>query len=341
MLIYRSAIICLLLLLPLLFKSGEQRLYSIHGYAQGTDYNLRYYSDAERVSKADVDSLLAEIDASMSLYKPNSLINQFNRSEWGLPIDAAFLSVMQKSFEVYKASEGRFDVTVAPLVQLWGFGPDRIQQFPDSSKVKETLGRVGMWHLELDGDVLYKNHPGVSIDLNGIAQGYSVDLIAGYLKACGINSYMVEIGGEVVVHGGKPDGSGYRIGIEGPLPEAGVLSNAGGVSDFRHVVELKHGALTTSGNFNKYLKYKGAKISHLIDPRTGYPLNNRMISVTVYAEDAITADGYDNALMAMGSIEEAMAFAGKAKLEAYFIYHRPDGSLADTLTTGFKTLLVD
>ena len=313
-------------------------MYTIHGYAQGTDYNLRYYADAEKISKADVDSLLAQIDASMSLYKPNSLINQFNKSESGVPIDAAFLAVMKKSFEVYKASEGRFDVTVAPLVQLWGFGPDRVQQFPDSSRVKETLARVGMWQLEMNGDMLYKKHPGVSIDLNGIAQGYSVDLIAGYLKARGIDSYMVEIGGEVVVHGQKPDGTGYRIGIEGPSPEgSSALDKA---APFRHILELKEGAVTSSGNFNKYLKYKEGRISHLIDPKTGFPLKSPMISVTVFAQDAITADGYDNALMAMGSIEEAMAFARKVKLEAYFIYHRPDGSLADTLTTGFRKLLV-
>jgi thiamine biosynthesis lipoprotein len=338
-LIYRSAIICILLLFPFLFKSGEQRLYSIHGYAQGTEYNLRYYSDAERIKKADVDSLLAQVDALMSLYKPDSQINQFNKSEKSLPIDAHFLSVMLKSFEVYKASEGRFDITVAPLVQLWGFGPERVQQFPDSSTVKETLARVGMWQLELDGDVLYKKHPGVTIDLNGIAQGFSVDVIANYLLASGIKSYMVEIGGEVVVHGAKPDGTGFRIGIEGPSPEGSAA--VAKAAPFRHILELKEGAVTSSGTFNKYRKYKEGRISHLIDPRTGYPLKSPMISVTVYAGDAMTADGYDNVLMAMGSIEEAMAFADKAKLEAYFIYHRPDGSLADTLTTGFKTLLVD
>lgn len=340
MLIFRSTIICLLFLFPFLFKSGEQKLYTIRGFAQGTDYNLRYYADAERVSKAEVDSLLRQIDASMSLYKPNSLISQFNSSEKGLRLDADFTTVMQKAFSIYEASVGRFDVTVAPLVQLWGFGPLPVNRFPDSAAVQEAMKYVGMQQLQLKGDTLYKANSKVRIDLNGIAQGYSVDLVAGYLKAKGIQSYMVEIGGEVLIHGGKPDGSGYRIGIEGPLPEAGT-SNAGRAADFRHVLELKQGALTTSGNFNKYLKYKGGKISHLIDPKTGYPLNNRMISVTVYAEDAITADGYDNALMAMGSIEEAMAFAGKAKLEAYFIYHRPDGTLADTLTTGFKALLVN
>jgi len=338
--IYRSFQICLFLLFPFLLKSGEQQLYTITGFAQGTGYSLRYYADTERVSKAQVDSLLQQIDASMSLYKPGSLINQFNAAERYLRVDDGFRTVLQKSFEIYQKTAGRFDVTVAPLVQLWGFGPVPVQRFPDSSEVRETLKQVGMSKLRLKGNVLYKRNPKICIDLNGIAQGYSVDLVAGFLKARGIQSYMVEIGGEVVVHGLKPDQSGYRIGIEGPTPETADLTASDGRPVFRHIVELKQGAITTSGNFNKYLKYKNGKISHLIDPKTGYPLNNRMISVTVYAADAITADGYDNALMAM-DVEEAIAFAKKANLEAYFIYHKPDGRVADTLTTGFKTLLVN
>lgn len=340
-LICRSAFICLFFLLPFLSKLREQKLYTIQGFAQGTGYNLRYYAHAERVSKAEVDSLLHGIDVSMSLYQPNSLINQFNRSEKGVRLDDGFRTVVQKSFEIFEASAGRFDITVAPLVQLWGFGPVPVQRFPDSTAVQETLKQVGMKQLKLKGQMLQKTNPKVWIDLNGIAQGYSVDLLGRYLKARGIVSYMVEIGGEVLVSGLKPEGGGYRIGIEGPVPEEAGSSPIEGATTFRHVVELKQGAMTTSGNFNKYLKYKEGKISHLIDPKTGYPLDNRMISVTVYAKDAITADGYDNALMAMGSIEEAMRFASEAELEAYFIYRSADGRLADTLTTGFKALLVD
>jgi thiamine biosynthesis lipoprotein len=328
------------LLFPFLFSSREQQLYTITGVAQGTGYSVRYYADGERVSKLQVDSLLQQIDASMSLYKPGSLINQFNAAERYLRVDDGFRTVLRKSFEIYQKTAGRFDVTVAPLVQLWGFGPVPVQRFPDSSEVRGALKQVGMSKLRLKGNILYKTNPKICIDLNGIAQGYSVDQVAGFLKAQGIQSYMVEIGGEVVVHGLKPDGSGYRIGIEGPVPENAALGTAEGTAVFRHIVELKQGAITTSGNFNKYLKYKNGKISHLIDPKTGYPLNNRMISVTIYAADAITADGYDNALMAM-DVEEAMAFAKKANLEAYFIYHKPDGRVADTLTTGFKKLLVN
>ena len=292
------------------------------------------------MSKEEIDSILLQIDASMSLYKPNSLINQFNRSERGIRIDAGFRAVMEKSMEIFAETDGRFDVTVAPLVQLWGFGPTPIRTFPDPAEVRETLKQVGMKQLRLSGNMLRKSNPMVRIDLNGIAQGYSVDVLAAFLRKKGIHSYMVEIGGEVAVSGKKPDGRRYRIGIEGPPPPQNALNTEAGLP-FQHVVELSGGAITTSGNFNKYLKYKDGKISHLIDPKTGYPLDNAMISVTVYAKDAITADGYDNALMAM-ELPQAMTFVNNRKyLEAYFIYRAPDGSIRDTLTTGFKKLLVN
>lgn len=314
-------------------------MYRIHGYAQGTSYNIGYYATSVQVSKQQIDSILVKVDSSMSLYKPYSLISQFNRSARGVRIDAGFSRVIKKSFEIYKETDGRFDVTVAPLVQLWGFGPVPASVFPDSMAIRETLKQVGMKQLSLAGNMLRKTNPGAQIDLNGIAQGYSVDVVAAFLRDKGIKSYMVEIGGEVLVKGLKPDGSGYRIGIEGPAPAAEAQTAQ--VVHFRHIIQINDGAVTTSGNYTKFLQYKEGKISHLINPKTGYPLNNQMISVTVYAKDAMTADGYDNALMAM-DVPEAMAFVAKRKdLEAYFIYRNPDGRHADTLTRGFKKLLVD
>jgi thiamine biosynthesis lipoprotein len=338
--LFRFLPLCFAALFTIFFQKGEQRLHTIHGFAHGTDYSLRYYADRELLSKAQIDSILEKIDVSMSLYKRESLINQFNGSEKGFRVDAGFRAVIRKSMEIFAATDGRFDITVAPLVQLWGFGPVPIDGFPDSAQVRETLKQVGMKKLQLKGNMLRKSDPLVRIDLNGIAQGFSVDVLAAFLRSEGIQSYMVEIGGEVAVKGNKPDGSGYRIGIEGP-PAEPVASEMSKVQPFRHVVELSSGAITNSGNFNKFLKYKKGKISHLIDPKTGYPLDNPMISVTVYAKDAITADGYDNALMAM-NLNEAMTVVAKRKdLEAYFIYRKPDGSLRDTLTSGFKKLLVN
>ncbi|MGY0035964.1 FAD:protein FMN transferase [Pedobacter sp. NJ-S-72] len=243
--------------------------------------------------------------------------------------------MINKSFEIYKDTQGKFDITVAPLVQAWGFGPKPITLFPDSAKIKELLENVGMNFLEIKGTELIKKRPGIHIDLNGIAQGYSVDVVADYLLRKGITSFVVEIGGEIRMKGPKPDGSAMRIGIEGPA------SDETSEPRIRHVISFNEGAVTTSGNYRKYLQAGGKKISHLINAKTGYPLDNQLISVTIYANNAITADGYDNAVMAM-DIEEALAFVSARKnMEAYIIYHRKDGSVTDTLTAGFRKMIVN
>lgn len=327
----------ILLILPLLFfiDRFEQRQYLIHGYAQGTDYSIKYFAADSIVSKAEIDSILVLIDSSMSLYKPYSQINKFNNSESGLQLDKHFRKVMKRSFEISKDTKGKFDVTVAPLVQAWGFGAKPVSAFPDSSEVRRLLGFTGMKYLRLKRTYLRKTRPELKVDLNGIAQGYSVDVLADHLVGRGIKSFVVEVGGELRMNGPKPDGTAFRIGIEGPSPEEN------GEPVMRHIIALNQGAITTSGNYRKFLQKGSKKITHLIDSKTGYPLENTMISVTVYAKDAMTADGYDNALMAM-DVKSALDFVeARKELEVYMIYHRPDGSVADTLSKGFKRIIVD
>lgn len=328
----------ILLLLPLFFllhEKKELREYSIHGYAQGTDYTVKYFAVDSIVTKRTVDSILSVIDSSMSLYKPYSAICRFNAAEDGLFIDPHFARVMRRSFDIYKDTQGKFDATVEPLVQAWGFGAKPVSKFPDSARVKELLGCVGMNNLSLKGNYLKKNKPCIKVDLNGIAQGYSVDVVAGYLLKKRISCFVVEIGGELRMKGPKPDGTSLRIGIEGPAVSAGAEPV------IRHVVKINNGAITTAGNYRKYLQKGAKKITHLIDPRTGYPIENALISVTIYAKDAMTADGYDSPIMAM-DVDEALKFVNSRKgMEAYIIYHRKDGSIADTLTKGFRTYLTD
>lgn len=328
-------VIVVLLLLSFFVQKKEQQQYTLHGYAQGTDYSIKYFAESPILSEAEVDSILLKIDSSMSLYKPYSLITKFNNSTKTLSIDAHFLRVINKSFDIFKATDGRFDITVAPLVQAWGFGPKPIAVFPDSARIKELLKNVGMNLLSIQGNKLFKKQPGVQIDLNGIAQGYSVDVVADYLLHKGIRCFVVEIGGEIRMKGPKPDGTALRVGIEGPA------LNEQSEPQLRHVISFKEGAVTTSGNYRKYLQAGGKKISHLINPKTGYPLDNQLISVTIFAKDALTADGYDNAVMAM-SVEQALAFvSSKKNMEAYLIYHRKDGTVTDTLTAGFKKMIVN
>lgn len=312
--------------------SKEIRKYELVGQAQGTDYTITYYATDSLVSKSDIDSLLNEIDLSMSLYKKNSIITRFNQAGKTVKTDKFIRDVLKRSFEINTDTKGLFDITVAPLVQAWGFGPKETNQEPDSATIKNVLKCVGMQNLSLQGDVLTKSKPCIHIDLNGIAQGYSVDLIAEYLEQKGLKQYVAELGGEIRVSGPKPNGESIKIGVEGPGED--------GIPTIRHIATVNKGAITTSGNYRKFHQSGAKTISHLINPKTGYPLNNEMISVTVYADDAITADGYDNSLMAM-PIKEAINFVEKRKnLEAYFVYKNPQGKIVDTLTSGFKKLIV-
>jgi len=335
MLQYKTIFLWIPLLIILLFKKDDRQLYAIHGYAQGTDYSIKYYAKDSVVTQKAIDSILLQIDSSMSLYKTYSLISKFNASPKGIEIDPHFLNVVKKSFEIFKATNGVFDITVKPLVQAWGFGAKPISKFPDSSTIQKILPCIGMQNLSIKGSFFNKNKSCVEIDLNGIAQGYSVDVVAEYLLQKGVKSFVVEIGGELRIKGRKPDGSFFRIGIEGPADTEG--SEPG----IKHVIQLNKGAITTSGNYRKYLQQGSKKISHLINAKTGYPLQNSMISVTLYAKDAITADGYDNAIMAMEPLEALKFVKAHKELECYLIYHKSDGSVADTLSTGFGKLLVN
>lgn len=327
---YRYLLFLLPLILAFSFKK-EMKQFKINGYAQGTDYAIMYYATDSLATKQGIDSLLNEIDLSMSLYKKGTLINQFNAAEKEIKTDRLMNDVLKRSFEINDDTKGIFDITVAPLVQAWGFGPKEAQSEPDPATIRSILNCVGMKNLKLKDGLLTKSKPCVHIDLNGIAQGYSVDLIAGYLEQKGIKQYVAELGGEIRISGPKPNGETMKIGIEGPDKD--------GTPVIRHIASINSGAITTSGNYRKFHQSGKKKTSHLIDPKTGYPLDNEMISVTVYANDAITADGYDNALMAM-HLKDAIAFVESRKnLEAYFVYHQKDGKVADTLTTGFKKLI--
>lgn len=312
----------------------QDQKFSISGTAQGTTYQVTYYAKEPKVEKQDIDQWLSEIDTSMSIYKPYSLISRFNASEKSISVDKHFKVVIQKSLEIYQKSQGLFDITVAPLVQAWGFGPKPIDHEPDSTEIAAIKKCVGSNLLLLNGKNLIKLVPCVKIDVNGIAQGYSVDYIAHKLQELNVRKYVVEIGGELRINGPKPDGSAMKIGIEGP-------DDQNGMPVIRHIVALNKGAITTSGNYRKYRESGNQRIAHLIDPRSGYPLHTNLISVTVYARDALTADGYDNAVMAM-NLPEAMAFVDRhPELEAYFIYRDGKGEVQDTMTNGFKKMVVN
>ena len=317
-----------------IFSQPNAQKFAFAGYAQGTTYQIIYYADQQRISKTQVDSILAKIDSSLSVYKSYSLITQFNNSTNGVKMDEYLRTVVKKSIEIFHETGGIFDITVFPLVSAWGFGPVRINELPDSAEIKDLLPCVGSNNIKIEGEMLVKHAPCVKLDVNGIAQGYSVDLLANFMEKNGIQNYLVEIGGELRVNGRKqPGGDIMEIGIEGPA------NDTSGEPIIRKVVQLKAGALTTSGSYRKYFEKKQKLNAHLINPRTGYPFQNELIGVTVYAKDAITADAYDNAFMGMG-LKKALAFVKKHRgIEAYFIYQDGNGKILETATPGFYKLM--
>ena len=315
------------------FDNPKQKQYSISGKTQGTTYLVSYFHQSLEIKQTEIDSILEVIDNSMSLYKENSLISKINRSPEGGKLDSHFLAVMQKAMEINKETIGIFDVTVAPLVAAWGFSYEKQKALPDSNQIAAIMPYIGMSFIELEGDYLRKFKPEIKVDLNGIAQGYTVDLISEFLLKRGIENFLVEIGGELRVNGMKPTGEDFIIGIEGPV------NSTNQEAAIKHTAVLKNQALTTSGSYRNYLVRGKDRLTHIINPKTGYSVKSDILSVTVAANDAITADGYDNALLAMG-IREAIKFVdAHPEIEAYFVYLDEKNKVSDTMSTGFRKMI--
>lgn len=331
--------IVILLILPILLilipgcssrKSQSYSQFQISGFAQGTSYQITYYAGDAIISSKSIDQKFAELDSSLSIYKPYSLINQFNNSEKGIEMDEHLNKVVKRSLKIWEESDGVFDISILPIVEAWGFGVKRHSNQPSDEAIRKALACSGSDKLHIRGRQLVKDIPCLKIDVNGIAQGYSVDVIADYIESQGVQNYLIEIGGEIRVKGRKQPGNQImRIGIEQPSndkEEDAVIQK---------IIEMKGGAITTSGNYRKYIQNGSKKLSHLMDPRTGRPIENEMISVTVRTANAMSADGYDNVLIGK-DLEKAFDFLKKHKgLEAYFIYQDKNGTIKDTASTGF------
>jgi FAD:protein FMN transferase len=315
-------------------KPVTVRKYFIEGLAQGTSYHITYYSSDSSIRQNHIDSIFLMMDSSLSIYKPFSRISLFNKSVQGIETDSHLKNVIQKAELIYQKTNKLFDITVLPLTNLWGFGPAESLVYPDSNAITNTLKCIGTSGLHWENNKLLKKRPCIQLDVNGIAQGYSVDVIADFLQQNNIHDYLIELGGEIRVKGRKqPENLPMSIGIESPD------NDNLGEEEIKKIVWMKEGAITTSGNYRKYIQADGKRRSHIINPITGYPVDNDLISVSVYAADAITADAYDNALMLMG-LESAIKFVERSgEISAYFIYRKNDGSVADTMSSQFYKLL--
>jgi len=307
-------------------KPGPYR--KIAGFTQGTTFHITYEDKANKDLSGNVDSIFRAFDFTFSEYIPNSIVSRINNNDSTVLLDDMFIEVYNKSVEINKETNGAFDLTVGPLVNAWGFGPEKKVKI-DSSRIDSLLQYVGMEKIRLEGRKLVKKLPGIKIDVNSIAQGYCVDVVYRYFESLGIKNFMVEIGGEVRTKGKNPKADFWRIGVDKPVEGNNTAGEA-----LQTIILLDNQAVTTSGNYRKYFEENGQKFSHIIDPHTGYPYKNNLLSVTVIAKDGLTADGYDTPLMVLG-LEGARRFLKQhPELQGYMIYSDKSGQFKVEYTKG-------
>jgi len=306
--------------------SGKRASYQrLNGETMGTTYHLSFREAGHPIRQAAVDSLLEDLNAEVSTYIPGSTISRFNREQDSLQLSGHphFAANARAARKVWAQSRGAFDPTVMPLVNYWGFGYTEKKPVTavDSQKVDSLIRLVGLDKLQFRSDgLLRKKRSGIQLDFSGLAKGYGVDALAEYLESHGVANYMVEIGGEVRARGRNESGKTWTIGIN--LPREGA-----GTSELQAVVLLKDRALATSGNYRNYYDLDGQKYSHTINPRTGFPERNRLLSASVFAPDCMTADAYATAFMVLGP-ERALDLARRQPdLEAYLIIGTAEGGM--------------
>lgn len=310
----------LILLGPLLlFSSCEDKEELVHlkGRTMGTHYNVKFYSAKyDDGLKEDINSRLKDINQQMSTYVKSSEIsyfNEFNRLGW-LKISPEFFEVTKYALELAEQTQGKYDPTIGPLVNLWGFGPKGQRRVPKEQKVKKALMIVGHDKLLMNEKSLEikKKVPGVYLDLSSLAKGFGVDVVSQFLLDKGISRFMVEIGGEVRTAGMKPGNHPWAIAIEAPNPDVQG-------APYQKVLKLNSKALATSGSYRNFFEAESKRYSHTIDPKTGKPVIHTLASVSVVEDSCMKADALATALMAMGP-KLGHEFAVKNKIAAYFVY---------------------
>ncbi|MFK8044285.1 MAG: FAD:protein FMN transferase [Crocinitomicaceae bacterium] len=321
---------------------------SLYGNTQGTTYAI-LCNDKVDVSREEIDQLLHEFDLALSTYIPNSIISKFNNSRAGkfeyIDSNGYFNDCVQLSRSVYENTNGAFDPSVFPLLEIWGFFKN-FKSIPDSLQIKNTLRHIGFkpdYHyaffpnsIDTLPSKITKRTSQFKIVFNAIAQGQAVDVICKYLDEKGAQNYYVEIGGEVKVKGVNAQGNVWTIGIDKPIDNSTVENR-----ELIHVIALENKSVATSGNYRQFYEKDGVKYSHTINPKSGYPVTHSLLSTTVVASSCALADGYATAFMVMGT-EQTKAFIENNKrlgLDLFLIYNNVDGEMETFSTEGFKNIL--
>jgi FAD:protein FMN transferase len=333
-----AAGILVLSIITLAACSRGPQEYTLDGQTMGTTYQIKVVTersvDWQDVQKK-IDARLEQINQSMSTFRKDSEISRFNaltETETPLPISADFLRVMLGGREIYHLTEGAWDATVDPLVNLWGFGKSGPRQdLPSPDEIEQARRNVGFDQIEISvNGYLTKKSPEVTLNLGSIAKGYGVDQIALLIDGLGFKNYLVEIGGEVYAAGRRVDGKPWRVGIS--RPQAGAP-----VDDIYKIVSLHKAALATSGDYRNFYRIDDRVYSHIIDPRTGYPVQNGVVSVSVVADNTTLADALATALMVMGPQSGVELLDQLAGVEGLIVVRRADGTFEDHPSRGSGT----
>lgn len=290
-------------------------------------------ADYRTLIRESVDEELDVVNQRMSVFRPSSEISRFNRSvstEW-FAVSRELADLVKQALEIHRYSGGALDITIGPLIRLWGFGPGGERQIPAMEKIRFNLERSGSRHLEvrLNPPALRKKLPDLECNLSSLAKGYGVDRLAHVLDQLEITDYLVEIGGEVRARGERPGGGPWHIGIMEPEKTGGL----------QRVISLENRAMATSGDYQNFFEIDGIRYSHTIDPRTGHPVRHNLASVTVVAETCMLADAWATALLVMGPVR-----AKKLGLErslCVFLIERCGREYRESMTPSFRELLVD
>ena len=306
-------------------RSAGGSYFTDQGYIFGTVYKVTYQY------KEDIQSLIEtrmrEVDGSLSPFNEHSVITRINTGE-SMETDTLFRTVWRKAAEVWRLTNGAFDITCAPLVNAWGFGFRR-SEFPTPQTIDSLLTFVGMDKVRMEGTRIVKDDPRTLLDCSAIAKGFGSDCVGSLFNSLGIRNYMVEIGGEVVVHGANPKGNPWRIGINRPTDDSLSLSN-----ELDTILTLTNCGLATSGNYRNFYYRDGRRYAHTVDPRLGYPVQHAVLSATVIAPTCMEADALATSFMVIGADSARLLVDARSDLRAYLILAAPDSIGYTTLRLG-------
>ena len=304
------------------------------GYIWGTIYHIIYDNPTGNDLNEGIKKVMNEFDHSLSTYKTNSIISRVNNNDSTVVLDHYFKTVFKRSLEISEATNGAFDMTIAPLVNAWGFG-FKNKLDPKDIPVDSLLQMVGFHKVKLIDNRIVKDDNRIMFDPSAIAKGYGVDIVAKFLESKGISNYMVEIGGEIRVKGVSNKDRLWRVGIDRPIDDPQVKNR-----EIQDILSLPNGAMATSGNYRQFYIKDGKKYAHTIDPKSGYPVQHSLLSASVIAPDCMTADAYATAFMVLGLDKSRTIVENNSELEAYFIFADEKGVYQTYSSKKIKEMIV-